>query len=120
MSGRIGRRTGAALAAAILVAAGWWQFGPQEPAAWTEADLETLQSLSLDKLPPLAPDPSNAVADNPQAAEFGHRLFFDTRLSANGTVACATCHQPDRRFTDGLPKGRGLGLSGRNTRSIVP
>ena len=119
MSGRIGRRAGAALAAAILVAVGWWQFGPQKPAAWTEADLVTLQSLSLDNLPPLAPDPSNAVADNPQAAEFGHRLFFDTRLSANGTVACATCHQPDRRFTDGLPKGRGLGLSGRNTRSIV-
>ena len=59
------------------------------------------------------------VADNEEAASFGHRLFFDTRLSANGNVSCATCHQPERRFTDGLPKGRGIGLSGRNTRSIV-
>jgi cytochrome c peroxidase len=78
-----------------------------------------LQRLSLDSLPALPPDPTNAVADDPRAARLGHKLFFDTRLSANGSVACATCHQPERRFTDGLPKGRGIGLSGRNTRSIV-
>ena len=104
--------------AAVLVAA-WWFYGPRWPAAWSEADLAVLGSLSLDSLPTLAPDASNSVADLEEAARFGHRLFFDTRLSANGTVSCATCHQPERRFTDGLPKGRGIGLSGRNTRSIV-
>ena len=67
----------------------------------------------------MSPDPSNAVADDPGAATLGHQLFFDSRLSANGAVSCATCHQPERRFTDGLPKGRGVGLSGRNSRSIV-
>ena len=107
------------LAAVILLGVAWWQFGPRQPAAWSDADIDVLRSLSLANLPPLPADPSNAVADNEDAARFGHKLFFDTRLSANGGVSCATCHQPERRFSDGLPKGRGLGLSGRNTRSIV-
>ena len=114
-----GLRVSVAGLAAIAVAAAWWAYGPREPADWTVADLATLDSLSLASLPPLPPDPSNAVADNEDAARFGHQLFFDTRLSANGRVSCATCHQPERRFSDGLPKGRGIGLSGRNTRSIV-
>ncbi len=43
-------------------------------------------------------------ADNPETAEkiaLGQQLFFDGRLSADGTVACSTCHDPVRRFTDG-------------------
>lgn len=89
------------------------------PPPWTEAEIELLASLSVDALPPPPEDPSNAVAGEPLAAEFGERLFFDPRLSANGQVSCATCHQPERRFTDGLPKGRGIGEAGRNTQSIV-
>ena len=107
------------IVAILLAASAWWQLGPRYPAGWTELDLMVLQRLSLDSLPELPPDPSNAVADNPRAATFGHKLFFDTRLSANGSVSCATCHQPERRFTDGLPKGRGIALSGRNTPSIA-
>jgi cytochrome c peroxidase len=40
--------------------------------------------------------------DNPQTAEkvaLGQKLFFDGRLSVDGTVACATCHDPQRAFT---------------------
>lgn len=114
-----GRKSLIAMVTILLAASAWWQFGPQSPAPWTDLDLMVLQRLSLDSLPPLSPDPTNAVADDPRAAVFGHKLFFDTRLSANDAVSCATCHQPERRFTDGLPKGRGIGLSGRNTRSIV-
>ena len=113
------KTSGGILAAVAVLALAWWNFGPQSPATWTDADLAALRSLSIDSLGPLPPDPSNAVADDPDAARLGHRLFFDTRLSANGTVSCATCHQPERRFTDGLVKGRGIGLSGRNTHSIV-
>lgn len=113
------KMTGAVAAATALLTAGWWQFGPAMPRSWTAADLAVLRSMSIDSLPPLPEDPSNSVADNELAARFGHRLFFDARLSVDGTVSCATCHQPARRFTDGLPKGRGVGLSGRNTRSIV-
>ena len=49
--------------------------------------------------------------DNPQTPEkiaLGEKLFFDGRLSANGTVACATCHDPRRAFTDGRPTSVGI------------
>ena len=95
----------------------WQRLAPPRP--WSEAELGMLASLSLDALPPLPPDPSNAVADNPRAARFGHALFFDRRLSDNGGISCAHCHQPIRHFTDGLPKGVAIGTSGRNTPSIV-
>ncbi len=52
--------------------------------------------------------------DNPQAPEkiaLGQKLFFDGRLSADGTVACSTCHDPARAFTDGRPAS--IGIKGR-------
>jgi len=105
---------------AILASAfAWWEFGPRWPDNWTENELVELRSLTLQRLPVLPPDPSNRVADDPRAAALGHQLFFDPRLSANGAVACATCHKPEQRFTDGLAKGRGIASSQRNTRSIV-
>ena len=42
--------------------------------------------------------------------DLGRRLFYDTRLSGNGTFACATCHQQARAFTDG--RARALGSTG--------
>lgn len=78
-----------------------------------------LRSLWIESLPELPPDPSNAVADSTIAAKFGEQLFFDTRLSANGGISCATCHQPERRFTDGLQKGQAIGTTDRHTPSIV-
>jgi cytochrome c peroxidase len=52
--------------------------------------------------------------DNPQTPkkiELGEQLFFDGRLSADGTVACSTCHDPARAFTDGRPVS--IGIKGR-------
>jgi len=45
-------------------------------------------------------------ADNPMSeakVELGRLLFYDTRLSGNGTQACASCHHQDKAFTDGRP-----------------
>ena len=95
----------------------WWS--ESRPPPWTQAEKSILKTLNIANLPVLKPDPSNAVADNLQAAKFGQSLFFDTRLSGNGKVACATCHQPQRRFSDGLSKAVALGQSQRNTPSIV-
>jgi len=103
----------------VAVAAVAWRFRPLSPAPWADADIEVLRSLWIHSLPPLPPDPTNVVADDPRAAALGQQLFFDTRMSANGAVSCASCHQPERRFTDGLPKGQGIASSNRNTRSIV-
>ena len=86
---------------------------------WTPAELAQIQALSLASLPPLPADPSNAVGDRTEAAALGHRLFFDPRLSANGKISCATCHQPALRFTDGKVLGEGLAVLGRHTPSIV-
>jgi cytochrome c peroxidase len=86
---------------------------------WSEAELATLRGMWIGSLPSLSPDPSNAVADDARAVELGHQLFFDTRLSVNGEVACATCHLPERGFQDGVALGQGVGTTARRTMPIA-
>lgn len=68
---------------------------------------------------PWKPDPSNRVSGRHDAAAFGERLFFDPRLSTGGKVSCATCHLPEKNFTDGRQRGVGLDEVDRNTPTIV-
>jgi len=103
-----------ALSGAVLVAYGLW---PRQ--TWTPAELVTLRSLWIGSLGPVPSDPSNAVADDPRAVDLGHELFFDTRFSANGAVACATCHVPDKNLVDNLPLARGVGTTSRTTMPIA-
>jgi cytochrome c peroxidase len=102
----------------LLGYVGWQHVPAPLPSQWSERELRLLESLWLESLPELPPDTGNAVADNPLAAELGHQLFFDTRLSASGTVACATCHLPEFNFTDQLPLGVGLATGDRNTMGL--
>jgi cytochrome c peroxidase len=51
---------------------------------------------------------------SPAKAELGRRLFYDTRLSANRTQSCATCHEQSRAFTDG--KAGSIGSTGEVNR----
>ena len=44
---------------------------------------------------------------NPKMVELGKTLFFDGRLSGDATTSCATCHDPSKAFTDGLPLSKG-------------
>lgn len=103
----------------VVLAISLFRALPRTPPPWTSTEIAVLQSLSLSALPSLPPDASNAVADNPAAALLGKKLFFDVRLSANGAVSCATCHQVERRFTDGLQKAEAIGITDRHTPSIV-
>jgi cytochrome c peroxidase len=60
---------------------------------------------------PIALTDSVTPKNNPQTPEkiaLGEKLFFEGRLSANGTVACATCHDPRLAFTDGRPLAVGI------------
>jgi cytochrome c peroxidase len=62
--------------------------------------------------------------DNPQSMAkiaLGRQLFFDKRLSLDETIACASCHDPQKAFTDQLPKSKGINgqLSERNAPSIL-
>lgn len=98
--------------------------GPEEPAeptpppgVWTDRERDVLEAMRLTR--ELKPDPTNRVADDPDAARLGRMLFFDAGLSPSGKVACATCHQSGRHFTDGTPLGKGLGETGRHTPGIV-
>lgn len=110
------------LLGALLLVTGYsgWQYLPAPlPAQWSTDELAVLQSLSLQSLPSVPVDPSNAVADNPLAAQLGRQLFFDTRLSADGRVSCATCHQLQNLFTDGRALAIGLAAVERNTMGLV-
>jgi cytochrome c peroxidase len=61
-------------------------------------------ALTASVIPPSSPFTPNAIA-------LGEKLFFEPRLSGDGTVACATCHDPARAFTDGRPLS--IGIQGR-------
>ena len=104
---------------ALIVVVGWNYLSIPGVQNWSEEELRLITSLSLDALPALPADPSNRVADNPVAAELGHRLYFDTRLSSNGQVACATCHKPELMFTDGLALAVGVDIGPMHTPSLV-
>lgn len=86
---------------------------------WTADELAVIDSLRLDRLPAPPPDPSNRYADDPAVAAFGRKLFFDQRLSRNGQVACASCHDPARGFQDDRPVGVGVGVGRRRSMPIA-
>ena len=106
-----------AAASALLVAVAWTAAAPS--ARWSGAEIQELGSLWIGALEPVPPDPTNRVADDPRAAELGRRLFFDTRMSSNGRVACGTCHKPDQEFQDGTPLANGVGVTNRRTMPIA-
>ncbi|WP_159084206.1 cytochrome-c peroxidase [Saccharobesus litoralis] len=71
------------------------------------------------------PDPDDMILYDDEEnteleVELGKMLFFDTRLSVNGQQSCATCHNPDLGFSDGMAKGVGTKNNplGRNTPHI--
>lgn len=63
--------------------------------------------------------PENAVT--PEKIELGRRLYYDKRLSADGTVACATCHDPNQGFADGKAVAEGIGgkKGARNSPTVL-
>ncbi len=95
--------------AAALLAAG----APGRAPAWSAEELRRIAQLS-----PLPPPPASRLADEPAAARLGQFLFFDPRLSANGSLSCASCHVPHHGFADGRPLGQGLLPGKRNTPSL--
>jgi cytochrome c peroxidase len=137
VSPSIGVWKAVATAALVLVSAGIllaaWHAGQSEtsggkPATATaslpsvlvpgrSARPRSLKQVGLPLLQTLA----EATEDNPQSPEkiaLGERLFFDPRLSADGTVACASCHDPERAFTDGRPTS--VGIKGRTGQRNSP
>ncbi|MCZ6835733.1 MAG: hypothetical protein O7G85_08165 [Planctomycetota bacterium] len=82
-------------------------------------DRERKKILSLSPVPPTPSDPTNQYADVPKAAHFRQFLFFDPRMSGLGKVSCATCHDPQRTFTDGKALVEGEGIALRNSPTLL-
>lgn len=59
-------------------------------------------------VPAVTAPPGNQV--NAARVELGRMLFFDPRLSAKGTMSCASCHNPVFGWTDGLPRAFGFDM----------
>lgn len=67
---------------------------------------------SLEPLPPVPVPKDNPMTS--EKVELGKKLFFDRRLSGDGTTSCASCHDPERAFTDGSE----ISLSYPTTRNL--
>jgi cytochrome c peroxidase len=86
--------------------------------AFTEREIKSI--LSHGPWPePVPYDPTNRASGKPEAIELGTHLFFDQRLSGSGTKACASCHVPDRNWTDNLRRGVGMAEVDRNTPTLM-
>jgi cytochrome c peroxidase len=68
-------------------------------------------------LPALEVPPDNPLT--PQKAALGRKLFFDRRLSPNGTMSCAMCHVPEQGFT-AHELATPVGIEGRSVRRNAP
>ncbi len=54
----------------------------------------------------------------PAQIDLGRYMFFDPALSKDGSISCATCHQPDKGFSDGLD--RSIGITGEKVGRSAP
>jgi cytochrome c peroxidase len=68
---------------------------------------------------PATTDPTNIASGQRPAIELGQRLFFDTRLSGDGRFSCATCHVPERNWTDNRTRGFAAAEVDRNTPTLM-
>lgn len=76
----------------------------------TEANADATASVYQWQIPEWLPPPP-VPADNPMSevkVQLGRHLFYDKRLSADGTVSCASCHEQSLGFSDGLVRSRGI------------
>ena len=100
-------RTAAALAAASVLFLSAFSHDLQ-PADRSDRDVvDGIQWPLPEGFPAPFVPPENPTT--PEKIELGRLLFHDTRLSGDGTVACASCHRPELAYTDGRPQALGAG-----------
>ena len=86
--------------------------------AFSESEIRMIVSHGPWPMPAI-PDRSNRVSGKPEAIELGTRLFFDMRLSGRGDTACASCHVPERNWTDNERRAIGRVVVDRNTPTLM-
>lgn len=87
---------------------------------------DTAESVDLEAANPIVPipepplgiggpeNPPATLADlenppTPETVRLGRWLFYDKRLSADNSIACATCHRPENAFSEPTPVSTGIG-----------
>lgn len=105
------------LAAVLIPSAGVRSEPPQPPI--TSAEALSVGPQQIGNLPPVPVPP-----DNPQTTAkilLGKKLYFDTRLSKDNTISCATCHDPAKGWSDAGPTSKGIKdqLGGRRSPPVV-
>lgn len=99
-----------------------------ESILWLPTDASKIKDEPLTvKVPkglnPLTPN-VNVPASNPLTKaklELGKQLYFDPRVSLDGTISCATCHNPEKGWTDQLKFSMGIDgqTGGRNAPTVL-
>ena len=98
---------------------------PETPFNYSAIDLPSHFTTNAGgPLPTSVNDIDNTPVDNPitdDGATLGRVLFYDKKLSANGTISCASCHQQDKGFSDDaiLSEGFEGGLTGRHSMTLI-
>ncbi|MYC27727.1 MAG: cytochrome-c peroxidase [Nitrospira sp. SB0662_bin_26] len=87
----------------LFITSGMIQAEPSPGSGQTPFQLTLPLGLEKDSL--VIPEDNPLTKDK---VELGKLLFFDKRLSANDTIACASCHMPSMAFTDGQPVSTGI------------
>ena len=93
---------------------------PTDPTPEKAVEETTAESVMIPLGLPELPIPE----DNPMTAakiELGRMLYFDKRLSKDGTVACATCHDPTLGWAERTPTSTGINdqVGGRNSPTVI-
>ena len=86
---------------------------------FTDVDVQFLKRFLITQLKSPPSSISNKVADNEKAAQLGKKLFFDNGLSRSGNFSCASCHQPELYFTDGLKLSKAAGETRRSAPTVL-
>jgi cytochrome c peroxidase len=93
--------------------------GPDLPSSLFNYNVSFPQHIAM-----ALPQQDNTPANNPvtnAGATLGRVLFYDKQLSKNNTISCASCHKPDKGFSDNAIKSSGFmgGLTGRHSMPIL-
>ncbi len=107
---------------AFLFAAVLAAFGGSVPAQTGVLDLTTLPNYASQTIPAYITR-NNTPGNNPitdAGATLGRVLFYDKRLSRDGTIACASCHQQAHAFADAATASSGVaGTTGRHSMRLI-
>ena len=85
---------------------------PGKPRAWSHRAASMFDENAIDPMFFAAVD---APRPTPELVDLGRDLFFDPQLSPSGGRSCASCHLPERAFTDGRPRAQFLAGHGRKS-----